>query len=125
MDRKLWCSGLVWALDSRFARRCDCCRRSEQRARKAPASGAASALAGTRFDIGHGQSPQGIQSGESLRQECGQERRLHGVHRGGRYQAVDLFPGNYEVSATKNGFADSDVQKITIASGGSATADLL
>ena len=42
---------------------------------------------------------------------------------GGRYQAVDLFPGNYEVSATKNGFVDADVQKITIASGGSATAD--
>src|SRR5580704_16883385 len=43
---------------------------------------------------------------------------------GGRFQAVDLFPGNYEVSVTKNGFANSDVQKITIASGGSATADL-
>src|ERR1700730_6952837 len=43
---------------------------------------------------------------------------------GGRYQAVDLFPGNYEVSVTKNGFTGSDVQKITITSGGSVTADL-
>jgi hypothetical protein len=42
---------------------------------------------------------------------------------GGRYQAVDLFPGNYEVSVTKNGFTGGDAQKVTIASGGSATAD--
>ncbi|MGH9563613.1 MAG: carboxypeptidase regulatory-like domain-containing protein, partial [Terracidiphilus sp.] len=43
---------------------------------------------------------------------------------GGRYSAVDLFPGNYEVSATKNGFGGSDVQKVTVSAGGAATADL-
>ena len=42
---------------------------------------------------------------------------------GGKYQAVDLFPGNYEVSVTKNGFSGGDVQKVTITSGSNATAD--
>src|SRR3984893_4487685 len=42
---------------------------------------------------------------------------------GGKYQAVDLFPGNYEVSVTKNGFSGGDVQKVTVTAGGNATAD--
>ena len=41
----------------------------------------------------------------------------------GKYQALDLFPGNYEVTVTKNGFSDSEVQKVTVAAGGTATAD--
>jgi streptogramin lyase len=41
----------------------------------------------------------------------------------GKYQAVDLFPGNYEVSVTKNGFSSGDVQKVTVTAGGNATAD--
>jgi streptogramin lyase len=42
---------------------------------------------------------------------------------GGKYQAADLFPGNYEVHAEKNGFTNSDVQKVTVTAGGTATAD--
>ncbi len=42
---------------------------------------------------------------------------------GGRFQAVNLFPGNYEVSVTKNGFSGGDVQKVTITAGSNATAD--
>lgn len=41
---------------------------------------------------------------------------------GGRYRALDLLPGNYEVSVKKEGFT-GDVQKIVIASGSAATAD--
>jgi len=41
----------------------------------------------------------------------------------GHYQVVDLFPGNYEVSVTKNGFNGGDVQKVTVTAGGNATAD--
>jgi streptogramin lyase len=41
----------------------------------------------------------------------------------GHYQVVDLFPGNYEVSVTKNGFTGGDIQKVTVAAGGNATAD--
>jgi streptogramin lyase len=42
----------------------------------------------------------------------------------GHYQVVDLFPGNYDVSVTKNGFTGGDVQKVTVTAGGNATADL-
>ncbi len=42
---------------------------------------------------------------------------------GGKYQALDLFPGNYEVTVSKNGFNDSEVQKVTVTAGGTATAD--
>jgi streptogramin lyase len=42
----------------------------------------------------------------------------------GRFRAVDLFPGNYEVSVAKNGFTGGDVQKITIKAGGNTTVDL-
>jgi streptogramin lyase len=42
---------------------------------------------------------------------------------GGKYQAVNLFPGNYEVSVTKNGFSRGDVEKVAIAAGSNATAD--
>jgi streptogramin lyase len=42
---------------------------------------------------------------------------------GGKYQAVDLFPGNYEVTISKNGFTNSEVQKVTVAAGGTASAD--
>src|SRR5271165_2108007 len=43
---------------------------------------------------------------------------------GGRYLAVDLFPGNYEVTVAKNGFTSEEVEKVTVAPGGMATADL-
>ena len=43
---------------------------------------------------------------------------------GGRYQAVDLLPGSYEVTVAKNGFTGGDAQKVTVTSGTNATADL-
>src|SRR6202140_400668 len=42
---------------------------------------------------------------------------------GGRYQAVNLFPGSYEVSVTKNGFTGGEVQKVTVTAGRDVTAD--
>ena len=41
---------------------------------------------------------------------------------GGRYQAVNLFPGNYEVSVSKKGFA-SDVKKVVVRAGEQATVN--
>jgi virginiamycin B lyase len=41
----------------------------------------------------------------------------------GKFDFVNLLPGNYEISVKKNGF-DADVQKLTIAAGGSATANI-
>ena len=40
----------------------------------------------------------------------------------GRYKAIDLLPGNYEVSVKKSGFA-SDVKKISVAADAAVTAD--
>lgn len=42
---------------------------------------------------------------------------------GGRYRAMNLFPGNYEVSAEKRGFS-SEVQKVSIRAGEDATSNL-
>jgi virginiamycin B lyase len=42
----------------------------------------------------------------------------------GRYSAVALFPGNYEVTVAKNGFSSEDVEKVKVTPGGAATADL-
>ncbi|HWF37593.1 MAG TPA: carboxypeptidase regulatory-like domain-containing protein [Candidatus Acidoferrales bacterium] len=42
---------------------------------------------------------------------------------GGKYQALDLFPGNYEVRAEKNGFTSPDAQKVTVSAGGTASAN--
>lgn len=42
---------------------------------------------------------------------------------GGRYRAVDLIPGNYELSAKTNGLA-SDVQKFEVKAGSSLTMNL-
>src|SRR5215469_3391313 len=41
---------------------------------------------------------------------------------GGRYQAVDLLPGSYEVSVREKGFS-SDVKKLTVKSGSLLNAD--
>ena len=43
---------------------------------------------------------------------------------GGKYQAVDLFPGNYEVTVEKSGFNGGEPQKVTVTAGANATADL-
>ena len=41
---------------------------------------------------------------------------------GGRYQAVNVWPGTYEVAVMRRGFA-SEPQKVTVAAGATATAD--
>lgn len=41
----------------------------------------------------------------------------------GKYRAVDLFPGEYEVTVAKNGFSNSDVRRVTVTAGGNASAD--
>ncbi len=42
----------------------------------------------------------------------------------GQYLAVNLLPGNYEVSVTKNGFA-CDSKKVTVSAGAGATMDFM
>src|SRR5262245_38887845 len=42
---------------------------------------------------------------------------------GGKYQAINVLPGEYELTVARRGFA-SDPQKITVKAGATATADV-
>ncbi len=119
MDRKLWCTGLVWALVFGAVASVSAQNKSE----KSAGSGATSPLAGLGSISGTVKAPKEFKAAKVYVKNVDKNVVYMVFTDGGRYQAVDLFPGNYEVSVTKNGFTGSDVQKITIASGGSATAD--
>ena len=43
---------------------------------------------------------------------------------GGKYQAINLFPGEYEVTVARRGFS-SEPQKITVTSGATTNADFV
>src|SRR5690349_8846914 len=42
---------------------------------------------------------------------------------GGKYQAINVLPGEYELTVARRGFA-SDPQKITVTAGATTTADV-
>ena len=123
MDRKLWCSGLVWALEFALLFGVANAAGAQSKSEKSAGGGAPAALAGLGSISGTVKAPKEFKAAKVYVKNVDKNVVYMVFTEGGRYQAVDLFPGNYEVSATKNGFTGSDVQKITIASGGSATAD--
>ena len=84
---------------------------------KSAGAGASSPLAGLGSISGTVKAPKEFKAAKVYFKNVDKNVVYMVFTEGGRYQAVDLFPGNYEVSVTKNGFTDSDVQKITIASG--------
>lgn len=54
-----------------------------------------------------------------------EKRMLYMVYtNGGRYRAVALFPGTYEVSVTARGGLQSDIQKVVLKAGETTTVDL-
>ena len=124
MDRKLWCSGLVWALEFALVFGVAATVSAQNKSEKSAGAGATSTLAGLGSISGTVKAPKEFKAAKVYVKNVDKNVVYMVFTEGGRYQAVDLFPGNYEVSVTKNGFTGSDVQKITIASGGSATADL-
>jgi streptogramin lyase len=123
MNRKLWSSGLVWVVGFAFL----CGAANFVRAQNKPAmsagGGAATPLAGLGSLSGAVKAPKEFKAAKVYARNVDKNVVYMVFTEGGRYQAVDLLPGNYEVSVTKNGFSGGDVQKITIAPGGSATAD--
>ena len=123
MDRKLWCSGLVWALELALVFGVAATAGAQNKSEKSAGAGATSTLAGLGSISGTVKAPKEFKAAKVYVKNVDKNVVYMVFTEGGRYQAVDLFPGNYEVSVTKNGFTGSDVQKITIASGGSATAD--
>jgi streptogramin lyase len=123
MDRKLWSASLVLALNLALALGLATGVSAQSKSEKSPGPGATSALAGLGSISGTVKAPKEFKAAKVYVKNVDKNVVYMVFTDGGRYQAVDLFPGNYEVNATKNGFTDADVQKITITSGGSATAD--
>ena len=125
MNRKLWQSGLVWVAEFALLLSVATIVSARNKAEKspAPAAGAASPLAGLGSASGTVKAPKEFKAAKVYLKNVDKNVVYMVFTENGRYQAVDLFPGNYEVKVTKNGFTDSEVQKIIIAPGGSATAD--
>src|ERR1700683_12949 len=123
MDRKLWFSGLGWAFGFALVFGAGATVNAQNRSEKSAGAGASSTLAGLGSISGTVKAPKEFKAAKVYVKNVDKNVVYMVFTEGGRYQAVDLFPGNYEVSVTKNGFSGGDVQKITIASGASATAD--
>ena len=123
MDRKLWSSGLVWALELALVFGVANGVSAQNKSAKSAGAGATGTLAGLGSISGTVKAPMEFKAAKVYAKNVDKNVVYMVFTEGGRYQVVDLFPGNYEVSVIKNGFSGGDVQKITIAPGGSATAD--
>ncbi|HTC62158.1 MAG TPA: carboxypeptidase-like regulatory domain-containing protein, partial [Candidatus Saccharimonadales bacterium] len=123
MDRKLSFAGLVWALEFVLVFGFATLARAQSRSEKSAGSDAMSTLAGLGSISGTVKAPKEFKAAKVYAKNVDKNVVYMVFTEGGRFQAVDLFPGNYEVSVSKNGFTGGDAQKITIAAGGSATAD--
>jgi hypothetical protein len=123
MNRNLWSSGLVRASVLALALSAAATLSAQSNGQKSAGAGAASPLAGLGSASGTVKAPKEFKAAKVYFKNVDKNVVYMVFTENGRYQAVDLFPGNYEVKVIKNGFADSEVQKITIAASGSATAD--
>jgi len=89
----------------------------------AATSAKAAPLPGTAAVSGTVESPQPFKAAQVYFRNNA-KRMLYMVYTvGGHYQAMQLFPGEYEVSVKTKG-QQSDVQKLTLASGQTATVNL-
>src|ERR1700686_3583094 len=123
MGRKLWSSTLVWTLNLAFALGIASSVSAQNKSEKSPGASATGALAGLGSISGTVKAPKEFKAAKVYAKNLDKNVVYMVFTDGGKYQAVDLFPGNYEVSVTKNGFSGGDVQKVTITAGGNATAD--
>src|ERR1700704_1412034 len=124
MKRKLSLTGLIGtialtlvssAVDTAFS--------GQNKAMKNAAISVTDTLAGTGTLSGSVKAPKEFKAAKVYAKNVDKNVVYMVFTEDGRYQAVDLFPGNYEVSVTKNGFSGGDVQKVTVTAGGNATAD--
>src|SRR6267142_1782684 len=124
MKRKIWLSGLVGAIGlvlifsagkTAFSGQSD--------AMKSAGISTTGAIAGTGTLSGSVKAPKEFKAAKVYAKNLDKNVVYMVFTEEGKYQAVDLFPGNYEVSVTKNGFSGGEAQKITVTAGGNATAD--
>src|SRR5260370_14586656 len=124
MNRKLWLSGLVVAISFGFVfSRVETAFSGQSKAMNSPGAGAMGTIAGTGTLSGTVKAPTEFKAAKVYAKNVEKNVVYMVFTEDGKYQAVDLFPGNYEVSVTKNGFSGGDVQKVTVTAGGNATAD--
>src|ERR1700686_3122280 len=123
MGRKLWSSTPVLTLNFAFALGIVSSVSAQNKREKNPGASTTSTLAGLGSISGTVKAPKEFKAAKVYAKNVDKNVVYMVFTEGGRYHAVDLFPGNYEVSVTKNGFSGGDVQKVTITAGGTATAD--
>jgi streptogramin lyase len=124
MTRKLWLSGLIGAMGFALAfSAVETAISGQSKALKSAGIGTSGMVTGTGTLSGTVKAPGEFKAAKVYAKNLDKNVVYMVFTEDGKYQAVDLFPGNYEVSVTKNGFSGGDVQKITVTAGGNATAD--
>src|SRR5882672_6881458 len=123
MNRNLCRSSLVWVFGFVYLFGVGNVVKAQNKSTKSSGAGTASPLAGLGSLSGTVKAPKDFKAAKVYAKNVDKNVVYMVFTEGGRYQAVDLFPGNYEVSVTKNGFSGGDVQKVTVTAGGNATAD--
>ena len=124
MNRKPWLSGLIGAVSLAVVFfGIEAVSSGQNKAVKSPGAGATVTIAGTGTLSGTVKAPAEFKAAKVYAKNVDKNVVYMVFTEGGKYQAVDLFPGNYEVSVTKNGFSGGDVQKVAVTAGGNATAD--
>src|SRR5260370_20711297 len=124
MKRKIWLTGLLGAIGLVLIFSAGTTAFSGQRkAMKSAGISTTGAIAGTGTLSGSVKAPKEFKAAKVYAKNLDKNVVYMVFTEDGKYQAVDLFPGNYEVSVTKNGFSGGDVQKVTVTEGGNATAD--
>ncbi len=124
MKRKLLIAGLIGTIALGFVfSAADSAFSGQNKAMKSAGVSASGTLAGTGTLSGSVKAPKEFKAAKVYAKNVDKNVVYMVFTEDGKYQAVDLFPGNYEVSVTKNGFSGGDVQKVTVTAGGNATAD--
>src|ERR1700676_1926044 len=124
MNRKLLLSGLIATIAFAFVfSAVETTFSGQNKSMKSAGGGAMTTLAGTGTLSGSVKAPKEFKAAKVYARNVDKNVVYMVFTEDGKYQAVDLFPGNYEVSVTKNGFSGGDVQRVTVAAGGNATAD--
>ena len=83
----------------------------------------AGAIAGTGTLSGTVAAPKEFKAAKVFARNVDKNVTYMVYTRNGRYRAVNLLPGNYEVSVAKNGFTGGDIQTVVITPGANATTN--
>ena len=94
MDRKLWCSGLAWALEFALVFSVASAVSAQNKSEKSAGAGATGTLAGLGSISGTVKAPKEFKAAKVYVKNVDKNVVYMVFTEGGRYQVVDLFPGN-------------------------------